>query len=383
MSFHTHVYPAVNLSHRKYCKSGRLNKAYLRFLWMHRKIDPPTTSVVMTDPEFESIVSTMTRLLVMYASRGADNLVVPARLPEYGNQRILARDNMAEVVVKMQCSFGQKYPPPGIIGRFLAWSTQQIDAYGECWQHGAFFSYTYQWAQYKVFLYESEYEEYHDDDGTESRFAGLTLGVLGSPPHAPKVLAELRALLEQLVSDSAYGYPGLTDLMCFGPEETTDSTLLKDLRAPLDNVADRVEVAAGRVEVAADSLEDTAKTLGGVVNKLLEQPLLAASDEQSEYPRLVLLRPEQDTEEGEPHERIQRAGWDRWTKALESLPEVRLHHKFRLHFLCEHDLSEVPCGLDGRGYRIEHLKDLVQQCVPLMQVILIALRFIAAGLCIS
>ncbi|CAM9226238.1 unnamed protein product [Laminaria digitata] len=98
--------PLVDMN-RNYCKSGRLNKAYLRFLWMHRKIDPPTTSVVMTDPEFESIVSTMTRLLVMYASRGADNLEVPARLPEYGNQRILAPDNMAEVVVKMQCSFGQ------------------------------------------------------------------------------------------------------------------------------------------------------------------------------------------------------------------------------------------------------------------------------------
>ncbi|CAM9554620.1 unnamed protein product, partial [Ectocarpus sp. 4 AP-2014] len=162
---------------------------------------------------------------------------------------------MAEVVVKMQCSFGQKYPPPGIIGRFLAWSTQLIDAYGECWQHGAFFSYICQWAQYKIFLYESAYEEYHNDDGTESRFAGLTPGVQGSPSHAPKVLAELRALLEQLVSDSAYGYPGLTDLTYFGPEETTDSTLLKDLRALLDNVADRVE-AAGRVEEAADSLED-------------------------------------------------------------------------------------------------------------------------------
>lgn len=86
LSFHTHVASAVNLFYRTYRKSGRLNRAYLRFLWMYREMDPPGTPVRLTDPEFESIVSTMARLLVMYTARGADNLVVPARLPEYGDE---------------------------------------------------------------------------------------------------------------------------------------------------------------------------------------------------------------------------------------------------------------------------------------------------------
>lgn len=346
-----------------YCKSGHLNRDYLRFLWMHRKLDPPGTTVVLNDREFESIVSTMARLLVMYRARGADSLVVLPRLPEYGNQRLLASDNIAEIVVKMVCSFGQVYPPPGIVGRFLAWSSQEIDDFGECWQHGAFFSFNHQWAQYKVFVYESEDIEPHED-GTVSRFAGLTLGVQGSPTQAPKVLSDMRASLEKLVADSAYGYPGLAPFMDFGEAIEIKSTLLGDLRSTLDNVAERLE------EVTT-SLEKTAQKLGGVANQLLEQGLLATSDKQSEYPRLIILVPDQETQEGGSQERIQRVGWDRWTKAWESLqlPDVGLHDKFRLRFVCEHDLAEVPCGPDGRGYPIEKLKDWVQQCVPLVQVI--------------
>ena len=63
-------------------------------------------------------------------------------------------------------------------------------------------------------------------------------------------------------------------------------------------------------------------------------------------------------------------GWDRWRKAWESLslPDVGLHCKFRLRFLCEHSLEEVPCGPNGLGYPIKQLKDWVKQCVPLMKV---------------
>lgn len=338
---------------------------------MYRKIEPPGPAVVLTDAEFESVVSTMARLLVMYTAPGADVLVVPARLREYGDQRVLTRDRIQDVVLTRQCSFGQVYPPPGIVGRFLAWSAQRVVDYEECWQHGAFFSYTFQHARYDVFLYESTFEEDHED-GTRCMFAGLVLGIQGPPPQAAEVLAELTASLDKLVSHKIHGYPGLTGLMYFRPAEKIESSLLVGLRSTLDNVgnlgnvAERMEVAAGRMEVVAGSLEETARKLGGIVTQLLEQKLLAATDEQGEYPRLVLVRPELELENegGGTHERIQRAGWDRWTSALS---DITLH-KFRLHFLCEHDLSEVPCGPDGRGFPIEQPKDWVKQWLPLMQV---------------
>ncbi|CAM9984147.1 unnamed protein product [Ectocarpus fasciculatus] len=381
---HLHAGPLFDM-HNVYCKSGRLNRAYLRFLWMHRKTEAPGTAVRLTNPEFQTIVSTMIRLFVMYTARDADDLVVPARLPEYGDQRVLAADTISDIVMTMQCSFGHVYPPPGIVGRFLAWSAQHVAAYEKCWQHGAFFSYKYQYARYDVFLYESCFEEPHVD-GTVSMFAGLTLGIQGPPPAAAEILAELKASLENLVSDSAFAYPGLAGLMYFRPAKKIKSSQLLGLRAVVDNLgnaADRVEVAAGRAEVAAGrsevaagSLEETARKLGGIVNQLLEQELFGASDEHSrEYPRLVLVRPELETKDGGTHERIQHAGWDRWMK---NLNDVGFHHKFRLHFLCEHDLSEVPCGPDGRGFPIDHLKDWVKQCLPLMQASLWMLR-VAVG----
>lgn len=120
--FMFYVALVVNMS-RIYCKSGQLDRVYLRYIWMHRRIQPQLRVVHINDGEFESVVATMTRLPVMYKSTDADKLVVPARLPQYGDQRVLAPENIAEIVVRMPCSFGQVYPPPGIVGRFLAWST--------------------------------------------------------------------------------------------------------------------------------------------------------------------------------------------------------------------------------------------------------------------
>lgn len=324
---------------------------------MHRKINPPGTAVALTGPEFNSIVSTMSKLLVMYKSPGADhNLVVPARLPEFGDQRVLAPEFITSVVVKRQGSFGQVYPPPGIVGRFLAWLTENIDEYENCWQHGAFFKYTHEKRCYKVFLYESDFEELHED-GSRCVFAGLTLGAQAEPSVADKVLGGLKASLENMVADSAYGYPGLAPMMYFSRDiQEIRSTQLEDLRRLLDNTGTR--------------LLELAKKVGEFSHQLWNQDLLAASKEGSKYPRLVIIRPETEAGRDDNHEPIQREGWDRWKKAWESLglSDIGMHHKFRLHFLCEHDLSEVPCGPDGRGFPIAQPKDWVKRFVPLMQV---------------
>ena len=353
---------------RAYLKSGYLDKAYLRFLWIHRKIQGAQTSaVILSAPEFESIVSTMARLLVMYGSHDPDKLVVPARLPEYGPESVMSPDNIAEIAVTMQCSFGQVYPPPGIVGRFLAWSTKQVHRYEECWQHGAFLWYNYGRGQYRVLLFESIDEEIRE--GKAVRIAGLMFCVQAPPAMAPTVLTALRASLQHLVADEAYGYPGLKCSMSFEDPAEVKSTLLRDLRALLDNRDDLVK-AVDRLGKTVDRLEVTASKLSGVANQLVQQELLAASAERKEYPypRLVILVP--DGEAYGNNERIQRVGWDRWRKAWESLslPDVGLHHKFRLRFLCEHSLEEIPCGPDGLGYPIEQLKDWVKRCVPLMKV---------------
>lgn len=312
---------------------------------MHREIVPAGPAIDLPDAEFETVVSTMERLLVMYTANDANILVVPARLQEYGDQSIV--DRMQDVVMTTECSFSQVFPPPGIVGRFLAWSAQQVGDYEHCWQHGAFFSYKFQHARYDVFLYEQPIEELHLD-GPDCKFAGLVLGIQGPPVMAAEVLGKLRESLENLVSDPVYGYPGIAEKgsMYFTPLERRESKYLDGLRRTLDNLQKAVD------------------GLAGMVSQLMEQELLAANDEPSEYPRLVLVRPELTDKDGETPERTQRAGWDRWTKALSDIGS----HKFRLHFLCEHDSSEVPCGPEGRGYLIEQPKEWVKRCLPLMQV---------------
>ncbi|CAM9290372.1 unnamed protein product, partial [Hapterophycus canaliculatus] len=341
--------------HSAYCKSGRLNRDFLRFLWMHRKIGAKDSPIHLSDAEFETVVSTMARLLVMYKARDADILVVPARLEEYGDHRIV--DTMQDVVMTIECSFGLVFAPPGIVGRFIAWSAQQVGNCDVCWQHGAFFSYKFQHAQYKVFLYEKPVEELHED-GTKRNFAGLVLGIQGPPAMAAEVLENLRESLETLVSDPVLGYPGIAEKgeMYFAPPKTRESKFLDGLRSTLDNINKRLD------------------RIDGIVSQLLEQDLLAASGEPSEYPHRVLVRPELEDEDGGPPEVIQHAGWDRWTKALSDIGS----HKFRLHFLCEHDSSVVPCGPEGRGYLIEQPKEWVKKWLPLMQGSLWVLR-VAVG----
>ncbi|CAM9330189.1 unnamed protein product [Laminaria digitata] len=65
---------------------------------------------------------------------------------------------------------------------------------------------------------------------------------------------------------------------------------------------------------------------------------------------------------------MQRETWDRWIKAL---TEGR---KFRMIFICEHDMTEVKCGPGGDGYLIEDLAGWVKACLPVLQVSLCALR---------
>ena len=93
----------------------------------------------------------------------------------------------------------------------------------------------------------------------------------------------------------------------------------------------------------------------------------SARRRKSPYPRLVILVPEE--EENGTQGRIQRAGWKRWTEAWQKLEgSVELNNKFRLRFLCEFNLTEVPCGPGGRGNLIKETTDRVEKCVPLMQV---------------
>lgn len=61
---------------------------------------------------------------------------------------------------------------------------------------------------------------------------------------------------------------------------------------------------------------------------------------------------------------MQRESWDRWFDALKE------RRRFRMNFICEHDMTEVRYGPGGNGYLIEDLPTWIKGCMPLLQVTL-------------
>lgn len=97
-----------------------------------------------------------------------------------------------------------------------------------------------------------------------------------------------------------------------------------------------------------------------------------SSRDRTEYPRLVVLIPDEPAEAsvGNPEEQTPTRGvvllretWDRWMQLCNSGGR-----SFRLVFLCEHDLSEVSCGPEGNGYPIQDAASLFKTSKPLIQV---------------
>ena len=76
---------------RSYQTPGTLNLEYIRFLWLHRHLDSGRKLDLNFD-EFNSVLATMESLLVLYRVTGTSPafFVVPSRLPEYGDERVLA-----------------------------------------------------------------------------------------------------------------------------------------------------------------------------------------------------------------------------------------------------------------------------------------------------
>lgn len=130
---------------RSFINQGRLDREYLRFVWLYRTLEDKDTysAVKLDDESFESMLTTVIKCLFIYrshAERGDDRewFVVPARLPEYGNEKVL-EDKIwyGEVVVQTTATFQRSHAPRGIIDRFPAFSASKIMYSGECWQHGA------------------------------------------------------------------------------------------------------------------------------------------------------------------------------------------------------------------------------------------------------
>lgn len=350
---------------RSFTAQGRLGREYLRFLWLHHKPESNQgVEVTLNERDFDSMVRMMVRLLVIYQSPADVQhvvFIVPARLPEYGDEKVLEKSiGIGEDIVKTTLTFEQSYHPPVIIGRFLAYNANKIKTGTECWQHGAHIVWEDKvdgW--HDILIFEGFVEEQRTR--CEAVLPSVEICVKGNSKENRRVLEEVKDSLRSMINDRLLGYPGLGSLS-FGRVVEVKSSPFKDLCRYLDNHPERLQEIMERIHVSVDLLRG----------------VFPIKRERTEYPRLVLLKPEEvDSEDvagdlaqnhlcGEEHPRpgalFQRKTWDRWARAWQSKS-----CRYRLVFICEHSLAEVPCGLDGKGYLIKR-GALSQAWIPLLQV---------------
>lgn len=361
---------------RSYITSGTLDLPYLRFLWLHRKLDGGL-KLSLSSEEFRGVLSTMERLLVVYRAptndfTGREVFVVPSRLPEYGDENVLENGNMGlgGTVVRTMCSFRQSYAPPGVIGHFLAFVHAHILEARQCWQHGAHLT----WAPggHEVLLYETHSVESSDSDSVS--YPGLGLCVKGNTPAVRVTLESLKTEVRSLFQDKVHGYPGLCSVVFEGTSEVQVSDIMSDLRKYLES---RLEQLGALVQKVATK-----------TSEVLESVYLAGEDE-NQYPRLLIMKPDDSppSEQGARTSRTPRsspptctttgrkvaaavasAEWmhrETWEKWICAWTEGK---KFRMVFVCEHDMTEVQCGPGGNGYRIADQPELFKAVLPLLQV---------------
>ncbi|CBN76032.1 LRR-GTPase of the ROCO family [Ectocarpus siliculosus] len=347
-------------THACFIRQGRLNRDYLRFLWVHRKleVEGDYAGAQLDKDAFDSMVDTMIKYLFIYPSHGEcsnaeDCHIVPARLPEHGNDNILEESiGLGEVVVGKTAWFLRSHAPTGIIGRFLAFTSSRFEASGKCWQHGAHIQWKKDSNEHDVLLCETTIEK--DIIPGQSTFPAIAICVKGKTAEAKGVLREVGEQLLSLLQDNIHGYPGLR-LPIFEELNITQS--------------DQFQVHFERYLATqlAKILEDTRRESV----RMFRAAFPSYGDPvELPYPRLVLLKPVETTsiQETQAEESVNgaiqlRRTWDRWIDLCRSGGSC----DFVLVFLCERDFSEIPCGPQGKGFRVHNPGSLFNTLKPLLQ----------------
>ncbi|CAM9446675.1 unnamed protein product [Ectocarpus sp. 6 AP-2014] len=134
-----------------------------------------------------------------------------------------------------------------------------------------------------------------------------------------------------------------------GSSKTEDELLRK-----IEDMAIAVKVMTGRLDKV---LESTQESLMRLTN--LQAPNYL-------YPRLVVVK-----EDGNGGRSSRANGWKR---CLPSKLRGVGKKDMTLHFLCPVDMTEVPCGPGGEGYRFQETRDWVKKISPVLQVTLVTAK---------
>ncbi|CBJ33700.1 LRR-GTPase of the ROCO family, putative pseudogene [Ectocarpus siliculosus] len=149
-----------------------------------------------------------------------------------------------------------------------------------------------------------------------------------------------------------------------------------DTNTELRDVKDEVEggfgdTVAGLRKVKQE-VQDGFGTMQGTLDKVLEstqESLMRLTDLQTpnyRYPRLVVVK-----EAGIGDRSLRATGWKRF---LPSKLRGVGKKDMTLHFLCPVDMTKVPCGYGGDGYRFQETRAWVKEISPVLQVAVVTAK---------
>eukprot|EP00752_Nemacystus_decipiens_P017825 g15981.t1 len=147
------------------------------------------------------------------------------------------------------------------------------------------------------------------------------------------------------------------------PDSLTTSPTLVDF-TELAHKIDRVERKVDKVEGGLHKMDTGIQGIAkGMQESLLRLEKLQASNYR--YPHLVTVQ------------QVQGEG----TRSVRSRLRGMFAKEMTLHFLCSFDMTKVPCGYGGNGYRLRKTRGWVKKISPALQVTLVtvnvALRAVA------
>ncbi|CAM9876886.1 unnamed protein product, partial [Ectocarpus sp. 12 AP-2014] len=149
-----------------------------------------------------------------------------------------------------------------------------------------------------------------------------------------------------------------------------------DTKTELRDVKDEVtggfgDTVAGLREVKQE-VKDGFGTMQGSLDKVLEstqESLMCLKELQApnyRYPRLVGVK-----EAGMSGRSSRTTGWKRF---LPSKLRGVGKKDMTLHFLCPVDMTTVPCGYGGEGYRFQEIRDWMKKISPVLQVAVVTAK---------
>ena len=350
-------------THDRFCVTGTLTVGYLRFLW--RDIIPDETNPA--GDLFGQLLNTMSQHGVIFESSDERSAGITSNRSLEDNTSLFVPVLLAPKVVETdlrQCEtlsgyqyredliydIDQSYVPPGILGLLIAnfkrCGNVRLNA---CWSRGACVT----MGGPVVLLHLDAVSK------GNSVKAVIEANVFGQKLSG-ELFSAVKTVQQTIESLLDERFPGLIYWLRDGEPHAVEGK---------NAVLEGIESLRSHIDTYASLILREVNALDGKLEKVAELSryclarLTKLQSKDFPFPSLVIVR---SAPTGIPRE--EKVTISRMFKRMGRRVKGAFNKEMRLGFICAYDHSEVPCGLDGKGYKFDKTRDWVKAIGPATQV---------------